>query len=114
MTIYISGPITGRKRMETARAFLRAERVIKGAGHKAVNPYRMAPFGLSWEKYMRLAREILAFSGEIDAIYMLDGWSDSFGAMLERQWAKRKGIPVLYQTAADRGKYEKDRWWNNG
>lgn len=96
MNIYISGPITGKTRPELISSFgVMADR-IRDAGHNPIDPTDISHWGMSWGTYMRIAAEILT-SGEVDAVYMLRGWTRSKGATLEHKWAKRLGIPVYYQ-----------------
>jgi len=104
MRIYISGPITGREPEQYRADFRRAAEIIRETGHEAINPAELSYWGLSWDQYMDIARMVLN-SGEVDAIYMLRGWSESRGASRERFIASSNGIPVIYQDAADEEKY---------
>lgn len=96
MNIYISGPITGRTPEEVQAAFGAAADMIQAEGNMPINPADISGWGLPWVVYMHIAREIL-ISGEIDAVYMLEGWEGSRGARLEREWALSMGIPVYYE-----------------
>lgn len=100
MKIYISGGITGRSIGEAVEQFDTMERKISQAGHVAVNPIRMMPYGLTWETYMEIASTILS-SGEIDAIVMMRGWKSSRGAQYEWLWAQASRIPVIYENRQD-------------
>ena len=94
--IYISGPISGRPIADAVEKFDEVADSIKETGNIPVNPADTAGWRLDWKTYIQLAQVIL-FSGQIDMIYMLDGWQDSHGAVLERYYAKLAGIPVSYQ-----------------
>lgn len=96
MRIYISGPITGRTPEEVHAAFGLAAEMYRAEGFTAINPADISGWGLSWTTYMHIAREIL-ISGEIDAVYMLEGWEGSRGAKLEREWALSMGKRVYYE-----------------
>lgn len=92
MKIYISGPITGtsdyRERFEAAEAIIRT----KYPGITVVNPVKETadiPDGSSWETYMKACLKILT---DRDFIYMLDGWTDSRGAILEHHVAMELGL----------------------
>lgn len=107
MNIYISGPITGRTPEEVQTAFGLAAEMIRAEGFTAINPADISGWRLSWTTYMHIAREIL-ISGEIDAVYMLEGWEGSRGATLERKWALSMGKPVYYERER-RAQVLKDR-----
>lgn len=104
MKIYISGPISNVSSGMSFWAFHDAADIIRRGGHSAVNPRTISYWELSWKTYMQIAFDILN-SGEIDAVYMLEGWQDSRGATLERYLAQIAGIPVAYQSKADRLQY---------
>ena len=108
MKIYISGPITGRDPKEARETFCWAERIIQRAGHVAVNPTDL-PLGLTWGTYMQIAGAIIG-SGELDALYMMEGWRGSRGAVIEWHLARAMGIPVLYQEAEDRKVWGNAAW----
>lgn len=105
MRIYISGPISGREPEDYKAQFGRAAEIIRGTGNEAINPAECSDWGLSWDGYMKIARAILG-SGEVDAIYMLRGWNESPGAARERFAAMCNGIPVVYQDAADKKRFQ--------
>lgn len=94
MRVYISGPITGVPEYESLVAFNEVEDRLVRAGFTAVNPRRTSSWGLTWDTYMKIAREIL-YSGEIDAVVMLKGWEKSKGATIEKMWAEANGISVV-------------------
>ena len=100
MRIYVSGPITGASPKEIM-AFYEATRRIRETGHEAINPNVMSKWGLTWETYMQIAMTII-YSGEIDAVLMLDGWERSRGACIEKVWADSRGIPVYYENRTKR------------
>lgn len=97
MRVYISGPISGELPNKSFWAFYNARQKLDRLGCDVVNPRMISHWGLSWQTYMQIAFDILN-SGEIDAVYMLDGWEKSRGATLERYMARLAGIPVAYET----------------
>lgn len=101
MKIYISGPITGRSLGEAVERFCWMESKIALAGNIPVNPIRITPWGLQWSEFMAIAKFLIK-GRRIDAVIMLEGWRDSFGARLEWIWAQGKGIPVFYESEDDR------------
>ena len=76
-TVYISGPITGKKGY--FGIFERAETLLTDAGFIALNPARL-PEGMANEQYMRIN---FAMLDSADAVLFLDGWEMSRGASLE-------------------------------
>lgn len=97
MRIYVSGPISGTDLQETRGKFRGVEYFAKACGHQVVNPMHMGDWGLSWKLYLALAKVIIC-SGEIDAMYVMPGWSWSKGCRLEVKWAQENNIPVHYTT----------------
>lgn len=103
-TVYLSGPISGRSRLDVASRFRAAAVDVahrldeRGERAQIVSPADMSGWGLSWITYMDLAKRILR-SGEIDVIYMMAGWEDSEGAKIEHWIAEQEGIEILYEEA---------------
>lgn len=121
MRVYISGPITGWEDMNRAE-FERARGLLKCAGHDPVCPLDIVPrvreevppvrigwarriFGpreipepkgppafLTWSDYMRAdVRELMG----CDAVYMLAGYENSPGAMVEYKLAEALGMRIM-------------------
>jgi hypothetical protein len=95
MRIFISGPITGTK--DYLERFAAAERELSRRGYKPLNPAKVlavVPFELSWEACMRVTRGLL---DACDAIYMLKGWENSAGAIVEHEEAIHYGLEIRYE-----------------
>lgn len=90
--VYISGPITGV--IEAEEYFREAEQKIEAAGFIAINPCTFITGGgkLTWEDYIDMDLAILK---KCDCIYMLNGWQNSRGATLEKEFAEKHNIPEL-------------------
>lgn len=105
-TVYLSGPISGRSRLDVASRFRAAAVDVahllaeRGESAQIVSPADMSSWGLSWDTYMEIAKTTLR-SGEIDAIYMMDGWLGSRGAVREHTWASLEGIEILYEEVPE-------------
>jgi hypothetical protein len=101
MKIYISGPITNDK--DAAIKFKKAENLLKSRGYDPVNP-QLIPFpkfhqpdlgdeGV-WEYFMHAAIQKMM---ECKHIYMLKGWTESRGANVEWDLAKKLGMVIHYE-----------------
>lgn len=95
MKVYISGAITGIPATIVKSRFKSAESELIEKGHCPVNPLTN---GLddtaSWLDHMRADIRLLL---DCDAIYMMVGWPDSKGAIIEKQLAQNLGLKVILQ-----------------
>lgn len=107
MIIYISGKVTGYDEAACRARFIEAEKEIESRGHEAFNPYSVIEglINCNWvskddrKEIMRTLVSLLV--KECDAIYMLDGWNESVGAIQEYEVARIMGIKVLFQSNKD-------------
>ena len=96
MKIYISGPISGLPK-GNREAFEHAAELIRANGHDPVNPHKVcAHITGSWLDYMRADIKALM---DADAILLIDGWSDSRGAVVELQIAAMLGLRVFFSPS---------------
>ena len=97
MKVYIAGKITGLPLKECEEKFSKAENIIDGSGHKAINPMKVIPYteGLLWRDYMKTGLKALL---DCDAIYMLKDWQDSDGAKFELEVAFKIGLQIIHET----------------
>jgi len=94
--IYISRKITGLSSEEAKTLFGMAAFNIRSSGFTPVNPFDICPYdpAHTWRHYMK--QDIKALC-DCEAIYMLDNWTDSEGAILEHHIAARLGLKIYYQ-----------------
>ena len=106
MTIYLSGPISGFKD-RNKKVFSTAQRLINSTLKslkiekiKVINPVKLGykldkQFQAAgkqppeWENYMRTCIKDLM---QCDIVYLLSGWGDSQGAVIEKYLAERLKI----------------------
>lgn len=95
MKIYISGAISGIPFHMVTDQFNKAEAELVEKGYEPVNPLNNGiERSASWLDHMRADIKMLL---DCDAIYMLVGWPDSKGAIIEKQLAQNLGLKVLLQ-----------------
>lgn len=94
--VFISGPMTGIEDFNKPE-FLRAERLLKRAGYSVFNPAWL-DLDEAWDTNEIAAIDMAALTN-CDAIYQLDGWENSKGAVAEFNTAKWLGLEIL--TEAD-------------
>ena len=92
-TIYIAGKISGLSNYR--ELFEEAELYLLTKGYKVMNPAVLGE-GFTYETYMPIC---LAMLQACDEIYMLENWSVSQGATIERNLAIQLGIKQIYQRS---------------
>lgn len=91
MKIYIAGKITGVDNYKPLFN-IAEERLIK-KGHTVLKPSVM-PLGFEHEEYMHVSYSMIDIC---EAIYFLNNWKDSKGAILEHRYAERNGKKIYYE-----------------
>lgn len=96
MRTYISGKISGLPFDEVVSRFNEAEELLASIGIEPVNPLKN---GLSssdkWERHM--VRDIELLMG-CDSILMLENWTDSKGARIEKYIAEEQNLLVQFES----------------
>ncbi len=92
--IYIAGKVTGLPYRETFNKFLAAEELLKSLGQEVINPMRIVPPNDTWQNAMRLCMASLC---KCNAIYLLDDFKESRGAMIEYEIANQLGFKLINQ-----------------
>jgi hypothetical protein len=107
---YLAGPMRGYYRYN-CEAFDRHDLALKNIGYHVINPskvdadigfdprelpedtdWNQVPFGFKLQRAIARCTVGVAMS---DALFLMDGWQDSRGALAELQVARWAGIPVL-------------------
>lgn len=91
MRIYISGAISSDSNYK--EKFKAMALRLETAGHTAISPTDL-PAGLTEGEYMQLDHLLIGFA---DAVFMLDDWTKSKGAMIEYELAIHMNKPVYFQ-----------------
>lgn len=96
MKIYISGKITGLNYADVLKKFNDAQDLLESLDFDVVN---LLNNGLkeydTWEQHM--VKDIVELF-HCEAIYMLDNWIDSIGAVIEYNIAKRMGKKIFFES----------------
>ncbi|MDD6275498.1 MAG: DUF4406 domain-containing protein [Clostridia bacterium] len=90
MKIYIAGKITGNPNYK--EQFAAAEKRLTEKGHAVINPVKN--LGFSYKDYIDMG---LCELMKCDAIYMLNGWDKSPGAILEMHYALTAEIKIIFE-----------------
>jgi hypothetical protein len=93
--VYISGPMTGYP-FHNYPAFHAAEQRLAMLPVRILNPARNygGRTDLPREQYMRMDLENVL---RADVLYMLRGWEESNGALLEHNIARELGLQIVYE-----------------
>lgn len=98
LLIYLAGPITATATKSTEDHVAAAVNVylrLIRAGLPAFCPHLTAAFpsafGILYDTWMAYDYAVL---DRCNAVLMLDGWRESRGAMLEREYARQHGLTV--------------------
>lgn len=103
MKVYISGPITGT--IDYMARFAEAQKRIESKGHSVINPALVnsnLPVDTTYDEYMSMSFTMLDMC---DAIYLLNGFEKSNGALMELDRARRKDLLVLMERSRDENIY---------
>lgn len=95
-TVFISGPMSGIPGFNRD-TFRSAEIHFRNAGYAVINP-AVLPTDLDDSKYTPIC---LAMIDQSDIVFMLDGWKESRGARLERDYAIRCGKIIFDSEPKD-------------
>jgi hypothetical protein len=99
MKIYIAGKITGEPIDRCKVKFSAIEEALRKIGLSPVNPFKLGCKD-SWSFTQCKPFNFKAIA-HCQAIFMLEDFQDSPGALAELQEAKRRKLTVYYQSADD-------------
>ena len=105
--IYISGKVTGFDMEATERKFQEAEDIIVSLGYRCLNPIKlvkrmMIDSVVNIDDRKEIMRRLISeMVWDCDAIYMLNDWQGSEGAVQEYEVARIMGMKALHQCSKD-------------
>ena len=109
--VYISGKMTGLTEEEYIKKFEEAEDLLKKFNLEPINPSKYhTGGGLTYAQIMLLDLELLTTCG---AIYMLDNWETSKGAIVELKMAEALRLIVWFQDRKQEVKYHTISLYNS-
>jgi hypothetical protein len=105
MKVYIAGPMRGLPAFNFQKFFYWAER-LEMKGHEPLNPAyydvvrwtrtgKMFDEATDYEEVLKFDLDLITSTA--DAIFLLDGWSNSEGAQREHDLAVKLGLKVYTQ-----------------
>lgn len=94
MKVYIAGAITDNPNYK--EQFKAAEERLRAAGHAVINPCKNE--GFTYREYINMG---LCELMHCDAIYLLKGYDQSTGAVLELDYARSVGLEVMSEAAEE-------------
>lgn len=95
MKVYISGPIAGT--IDYMERFAEAEERLTREGNVVINPAKVGaglPRSTTHKEHMKMAICMLSMC---DAIFLMDGWSNSAGCNEEVAYALKNKIMITYE-----------------
>ena len=108
--IYISGPITGTS--DYMERFGKAEKELTENGYSVINPAKvnaMLPEDATWEEYIKVSLTLLSIC---TGVYMMPGWRESRGAVLEFMQARRNEMQIYEDIPWETAELNyKMGWW---
>jgi hypothetical protein len=103
-TAYICGPITGLPN-NNKRAFEIAEQKWEKLGFEVINPHDLCASiviehqGTAAELWQKCMKRDISIMVRCDVVVLLDGWSNSRGATIERNLAQQLGIDCILDSS---------------
>lgn len=98
--VYIVGPMTGLPAFNYP-AFYKAEEDLKLLGYQVINPARLDG-GDTSKPWLYYIERTLHYLPQAQAIYLLRGWQNSYGAWIEVLVAQKLGKEFLYEGGETR------------
>lgn len=97
--IYLAGPMRGYPDFNYPE-FNRVAATLRGRGYFVFNPAEAAPSkGSTLAQYLMVDLQWIA--SHADMIVLLEGWSKSAGAKVEKALAEYLGLEVKYKRSTD-------------
>lgn len=96
MKVYLSGPISGVN--DPHSDFNKAQTEVLMWAESVSNPVVLgANLTQQGDKWISLMKKAIKMMMDCDSIYMLEGWEDSRGAIMEHFLAQELEMPIFFQ-----------------
>lgn len=93
MTVYLSGPMSGKPQLNFP-AFEDATQRLRAAGYTVVSPHELGSAQPDHNAYLGFLRRDLKAMLDCDAIALMEGWQHSRGAKFELDVARGLEMPI--------------------
>jgi len=94
-TVYIAGKISGLDHQVAFNHFEQFEKRFSELGYLVVNPMKIVPKDADWHEAMKICIKHLL---DCDKIFLMNNWTGSKGAKIEKIVAESTGIERIYSS----------------
>lgn len=105
MVIYVAGKYHDNNRDMITKNIRIAEeygKLILLAGHTPVIPHKITSYWnedyrfKEWDNLDFIKKFCLPLLHKCDALFLIPNWIDSYGAKIEKEYAEKNDIPIIY------------------
>lgn len=105
LKIYIAGPITGTD--DYKERFEATEKLLRDQGAIPMHSANL-PQGFTHSEYIYICRAMIDVC---EAVYFMDGYSESKGSLMEFNYAATRGKQLLYENIDPAWKFDNSVKW---
>lgn len=98
-TIYIAGPVTGHDFNQVAERFRQKEEELTKQGFRVLNPVKLVlQHGYEKRPWRDIMQFLIPFVAVCDILYVLKGWQESKGTLVECDLCTGIGTEIRYES----------------